>query len=117
VIRFTPRRTGSTWSAVNIRRARALADARRMRPAGRKAFAARLEKKSGIYAYEQRHEGLQEPYESLLRKNAAAWSFFQAQPPGYRKKLSWWVMSARKEETRLARLARLAEESARGRRL
>src|SRR5262247_2486238 len=100
-IRFTPRRPGSIWSAINIRRCRVLGKEGRMREAGLKAFEARRENRSGIYAYEQRRDQLEEPYRSLLRKNKAAWTFFQAQPPGYRKTLGWWVISAKKEETRL----------------
>jgi uncharacterized protein YdeI (YjbR/CyaY-like superfamily) len=114
-IRFTPRRPGSIWSAVNIRRAQALAAAGRMRPAGLAAFQARKENKSGIYSYEQRRAELEEPYASLLRKNRAAWAFFQAQPASYRKAVSWWVISAKKDETRLKRLEKLIADSAAGR--
>ncbi len=88
-----------------------------MRPTGAKAFAARRENKSGIYSYEQRQAELEEPYASKMRKNKAAWDFFQAQPPSYRKILSWWVISAKQEETRLNRLGKLIEESAKGRRM
>jgi uncharacterized protein YdeI (YjbR/CyaY-like superfamily) len=115
--RFTPRRRGSIWSAVNIKRATALADQGRMRPAGVKAFAARHENKSGIYSYEQRREELGEPHNSMLKKNKAAWDFFRAQPPGYRKMVGWWIISAKKEETRMKRLEKLIGQSARRKRL
>ena len=114
-IRFTPRKPRSIWSAVNIRRVRAL-DAGRMRPAGLAAFAARRENRSGIYSYEQRRAELPEPYAGMLRKNRAAWAFFEARPPEFRKQVSWWVVSARKEETRLKRLKKLVDESTRGKR-
>ena len=116
-IRFTPRRRGSTWSAVNIGRAEVLTNEKRMQPAGLAAFAARTENKSGIYAYEQRSEKLPEPYAGLLRKNKAASEFFQAQPPSYRKTIVWWIVSAKQEETRRRRLEKMIAESARGRRL
>jgi uncharacterized protein YdeI (YjbR/CyaY-like superfamily) len=116
-IRFTPRRKGSIWSAVNIGRVKALTADTRMQPAGAKAFAARLENKSGIYSYEQRRDRLEEPYAGLLKKNKAAWTFFEAQPPSYRKVIGWWVVSAKREETRLQRLKRLIEACARGERL
>ena len=116
-IRFTPRRRGSIWSAVNIARVKALTQERRMQPAGEKAFAAREENKSGIYSYEQRRPELEEPYASVLRKDKAAWKFFQAQPPYYRKIMSWWVVSAKQEATRQKRLRQLIEASARGERL
>ena len=115
--RFTPRRRGSIWSAVNIKRATALIKERRMQPAGLAAFEARIENKSGIYSYEQRSAQLPEPFESAVRKNVRAWEFFQAQPPFYRKAISWWVVSAKKEETRRKRLEKLIAESAAGRRL
>lgn len=116
-IRFTPRRRGSIWSAINISRAQALAKQKRMKPAGAKAFAARIENKSGIYSYEQRQTALENPYSGMLKKNKAAWNFFQAQPPSYRKMIAWWIVSAKKEETRLRRIERLITESAKGKRL
>ena len=116
-IRFTPRRRGSIWSAVNIKRAQELTKKNRMRSAGLKAFAERLEYKSGIYSYEQRRAELEEPYNSGLKKNKSAWNFFQAQPPSYRKAISWWIVGAKKEETRLKRLKKLIEISAKGKRL
>ena len=116
-IRFTPRRRGSIWSAVNIKRVGILSDERRMQPAGLKAFAARKENKSGIYAYEQRRAELEEPYNGMLKKDNAAWTFFQAQAPWYRKQIGWWVISAKKEETRMKRLEKLIETSAKGKRL
>ncbi len=70
-----------------------------------------------IYAYEQRSPELVEPYSGKFRRNKAAWNFFQAQAPSYRKIMNWWVVSAKKEETRLRRLEQLIEESAQGRRM
>jgi uncharacterized protein YdeI (YjbR/CyaY-like superfamily) len=116
-IRFTPRRKNSIWSAVNIARVAALTEGKRMRPAGLKAFAARQENRSGIYAYEHRRDRLEEPYAGLLRKNTAAWEFFEKQPPSYRKVIGWWIISAKKEETRMDRLKRLADASAKRQRL
>lgn len=114
-IRFTPRRPGSTWSAMNIARVLALKEAGRMRIAGLQAFEVRQENKSGIYSYEQRRDQLNEPYASLLQDNQAAWDFYQAQPASYRKAVNWWVVSAKMEETRGKRLAQLVEDSANSR--
>jgi uncharacterized protein YdeI (YjbR/CyaY-like superfamily) len=116
-IRFTRRRPKSIWSAVNIRRMADLAGAKRIRPAGRKAFEARTENRSGVYAYEQRRDHLDEPYAGLLKKNSAAWAFFERLPPSHRKTLCWWIVSAKREETRLARLKKLIEASRKGQRL
>jgi uncharacterized protein YdeI (YjbR/CyaY-like superfamily) len=117
MIRFTPRRPRSVWSAVNIGRATALQAEGRMRPAGLKAFEARTENRSGIYSYEQRPARLSEPYAGMMKKNRAAAAFFDAQPPSYRKLTIWWVISAKKDETRLARINRLIDASARKQRL
>jgi uncharacterized protein YdeI (YjbR/CyaY-like superfamily) len=116
-IRFTPRKAGSIWSGVNIRRATALIEQGLMQPAGLAAYEARRENRSGIYSYEQRSAELEEPYGRLLRENAAAWSFFQEQPASYRRAVSWWIVSAKQEETRLRRLEKLAGLSAAGQRL
>jgi uncharacterized protein YdeI (YjbR/CyaY-like superfamily) len=116
-IRFSPRRRGSIWSAVNIKRARELSDKGLMEPAGMAAFNARKENKSGIYSYEQRSTNLDVPYEKKLKQNKVAWDFFYAQPPSYRKAVGWWIVSAKQEATRVKRLERLMRESARGKRL
>jgi uncharacterized protein YdeI (YjbR/CyaY-like superfamily) len=116
-IRFTPRKRGSNWSAVNIKRAQELSDKGLMKPSGTSAFDARKENKSGIYSYEQRSANLAAPYEKRLRQNKAAWDFFYAQPPSYRKAIGWWVVSAKQEATRLKRLEKLMKESASGKRL
>lgn len=111
-IRFTPRKTSSTWSAVNMRRVRALIEEGRMRAAGLEAFESRKENRSGVYSYEQRKEQLDEPYQGALKKNKKAWTFYQAQSASYRRAANWWVVSAKQEATRLKRLATLIELSA-----
>jgi len=88
-----------------------------MQPDGLKAYRARKENKPGIYSYEQRSVDLEEPYHRLLKKNEAAWSFFQRQPASYRKAVSWWIIRAKKQETRLKRLEKLIAASVQGRRL
>lgn len=116
-IRFTPRKPGSTWSKINVTLAQTLIAQGLMQPAGRMAYEARRENKSGTYSYEQRRIQLEEPYHRLLKKNKPAWDFFHSQPPSYRKAVYWWIMSARKEETRRKRLEKLAAFSAEGLRL
>jgi uncharacterized protein YdeI (YjbR/CyaY-like superfamily) len=113
-IRFTPRKSSSTWSSINIKRVAALAKEDRMTPPGLKAFAARRENKSGIYSYEQRPDELVAPYAGLLAKNARAARFFAQQAPSYRRAAIWWVISAKKEETRLKRVQTLIELSGKG---
>ncbi|QEH36582.1 hypothetical protein OJF2_51660 [Aquisphaera giovannonii] len=116
-IRFTPRKPGSIWSSVNVRKIQELTEIGRMKPAGLAAFEARKEDRSGIYSHEQGDVELPEPYQGLLRANPAAWAFFESQPPSYRKTASWWVTSAKKEETRRKRLDSLAAYSAKGERV
>lgn len=115
-IRFTPRKPGSTWSAVNVQRVAELTAPGRMRPAGLHAFAQRVEARTGIYAHEQRHAAaLNAEAEALFRANAPAWAFFQSQSPSYQRTATWWVISAKQAATRHKRLATLIEDSAQGR--
>lgn len=116
-IRLTPRRPGSVWSRVNCARAEALIERGRMQPAGLKAHQDRTANTSGLYSYEQRPADLPEPYARLLRKQRAAWDFFWAQPPSYRRAATWWIVSAKKEDTRLKRLEKFAACSVHGLRL
>jgi uncharacterized protein YdeI (YjbR/CyaY-like superfamily) len=116
--RFTPRRKGSNWSAVNIAKIKALTEAGRMKPAGLAVFEARTEARSAIYSYEQRHLAALDPDEdAAFRANEEAWTRFQALPPSYRRTAIYWVVTAKKPETRVRRLATLIEDSAAGRRL
>jgi len=114
-VRFTPRKLKSQWSAVNIKRAEELAEAGRMRPAGVKAFSAAKDQPRK-YSYEQRHQARFDRAQGRqFRANRQAWSFFQKQPPWYRRTATFWVVSAQKEETRKRRLATLIHDSAQGR--
>ena len=118
VQRFTPRKPTSNWSAVNIAKVAQLRGEGRMRPAGEAAFALRREEKSGVYSYEQRDKAAFEPeQEALFRANAAAWEYWNGAPRGYRTMATWWVVSAKKPETRERRLGLLIEHSGAGRRL
>jgi len=110
-IRFTPRKPSSPWSSVNIKRVQALSEQGRMRPAGMKAFQARRENKSGVYSYEQRPDQLAEPYAGMLAGKKAAARFFSEQPASYRRAAIWWIVSAKKEETRLKRAQALIDLS------
>jgi len=111
-IRFTPRRKGSKWSAVNIRLVAELEAAGRMMDAGRAAFEARVDKDSPGYKAQKKDGALDAGRLRAFKKNKAAWAFFEAQPPGYRRAAAWWVMQAKQEQTRDRRLARLIEASA-----
>jgi len=117
-LRFTPRKPGSVWSNVNINKVHQLVEQGRMMPAGIKAFEARRADESGIYAFEQEQfPELGEAYEQQFRANAPAWDFFQSQTASYRKAAIWWVISAKKEETRQRRLTSLIADSEQGKTL
>jgi len=114
-VRFTPRRPKSQWSAVNIKRAQQLVKTGRMHPAGVKAFAASKDQ-TQKYSYEQRHQARFSPeQERELRASRRAWDFFQRQPSWYRRTATFWVISARKEETSKRRLHLLISDSEHGR--
>jgi uncharacterized protein YdeI (YjbR/CyaY-like superfamily) len=117
-IRFTPRRPGSRWSAINVSRVKALTKLGLMKPAGLAAYEQRTTDKTGTYSYEQRHRAVFEPdHLAEFQANAEAFTFFQAQPPSYRKIITFWVCDAKKPETRLKRLRSLIERSAARRRV
>jgi uncharacterized protein YdeI (YjbR/CyaY-like superfamily) len=116
-IRFTPRRAGSIWSRINIGHVKRLEAAGKMRPAGQTAFAARDEKKSGVYSFEQRPQELPSKYRQTFKLNRKAWAYWEQQPPGYRRIVTWWVVSAKQEATRERRLTRLIADCAAGRRV
>jgi uncharacterized protein YdeI (YjbR/CyaY-like superfamily) len=114
-IRFTPRKQRSTWSVVNIKRVGELVEEGRMTPAGLAAFERRTEDRSGIYSHERRRDAALEPeQEARFRANEAAWAWFQAQAPFYRRQALHWVVSAKRPETRERRLTTLIEDSAAG---
>jgi uncharacterized protein YdeI (YjbR/CyaY-like superfamily) len=115
--RFTPRRPRSTWSAVNIQRVAALTAEGRMQPAGLAAFARRTDDTSSTYSYETRPGTLPEPYAARFKKYKRAWAFFESQPAGYRRTAIWWVLSAKREDTRLKRLDALIADAKAGRTL
>jgi uncharacterized protein YdeI (YjbR/CyaY-like superfamily) len=115
-IRFTPRRARSTWSNKNIARMGELIAAGRVKPAGLRAFEARTGDRSGVYSFEQRRSlALSPAQQKQLAANQAAAAFFAAQPPWYQRAAVHWIVSAKRDETRAARLATLIGDSAAGR--
>lgn len=111
--RFTPRRSKSKWSVVNIKRVRELKAAGRMRSAGRAAFAARETKSSRRYSFEEKPTKLDPKSKKVFQANPPAWEFFRAQAPWYQRTSIFWVMDAKREETRTRRLDHLIYSSAR----
>jgi uncharacterized protein YdeI (YjbR/CyaY-like superfamily) len=114
--RFTPRKARSVWSLVNIRRVGELKALGRMCAPGLAAFTRRDEKRARANSFERANVRLSGALERRFRANARAWAFLQSQPPGYRRIATFFVMSAKKDETRLKRLATLIALCEKGRR-
>jgi uncharacterized protein YdeI (YjbR/CyaY-like superfamily) len=105
--RFSPRRPKSIWSLVNLARVKRLVREGRMTKPGLAVFQARDQKRSGLYSFENRPSRLSQPLGRMFRANQTAWEFFQAQAPWYRRTSIFWVMSAKRKETRETRLSTL----------
>jgi uncharacterized protein YdeI (YjbR/CyaY-like superfamily) len=110
-IRFTPRNPSSTWSALNVKKANELIEKGLMQPAGLALFISRKEEKTAMYSYENKPEALPAYMEEKFRENKEAWDFFSAQPPSYRRTIYFWILSAKRKETQLARLDKIIGES------
>lgn len=116
-IRFTPRKPTSIWSAINIKKVEELAALKKMKPAGIAAFEKRKAHKSAIYSYEKAPEKLSEDFLQQFKANKAAWKYFEAMPPSYRKPAIHWVMTAKQENTRIKRMSELINDSANGKKV
>jgi uncharacterized protein YdeI (YjbR/CyaY-like superfamily) len=110
-IRFTPRRSTSIWSAVNVKKIEELTKTGLMKPAGLKAFGLRKENKTGIYSYENDTLFVESTYEKQFKENQKAWDFFMKQAPSFRKAVMRWIMSAKQEQTRQSRLEKTIKAS------
>ena len=115
--RWTPRKPKSNWSNVNVKRVGELIAEGRMTPAGLAAFARRVPERTGVYTFENPSPELPPAYLKRFKANKAAWKFWSAQPPGYRRTVTAYVMSAKQEATRERRLSLVMEHSTRGERL
>ena len=115
--RFSPRKATSVWSAINIGKVERLKAAGRMARPGLEAFENRDPKRTGLYSFENRDVKFSAEIERRFRAQRTAWAFFEQQPPGYRRLMTFWVMSAKKDETRVRRLSKLIETSAAGERI
>ena len=116
-VRFTPRKPRSIWSRVNVAHVERLQRAGRMTKAGEAAFAARDDARTGIYSFEQQAASLAPAFQKRLRANRAAWNYLRTEAPYYRQLVTHWVMSAKREETRVKRLELLIASSAAGLRI
>ena len=116
-IRFTPRKPGSHWSLLNVRTAERLVAEGKMAPSGLAAFHARTAARTGKAAFEQKQVRLPPALRRRFQADAKAWAWFQGAAPSYRRTCTWWIQSAKRDDTRLRRLELLMEHCARGERL
>jgi len=116
-IRFTPRRTTSVWSNINIKKVEELTKQGLMQPAGLEIYKQRKEEKSGIFSYESEAKQLEKDLEGKFKANDGAWEFFTRQAPSYRKMIIHWILSAKQEATRARRLEKVIAESEKQKRL
>jgi uncharacterized protein YdeI (YjbR/CyaY-like superfamily) len=115
--RWTPRKPRSNWSNVNVKRMGELIAEGRVTPAGLAAFARRVPERTGVYTFENPPLEFTPTFLKRFKADKAAWKFWSAQPPGYRRAITGYVMSAKQEATRERRLAKVIERSARGERM
>jgi len=115
--RYTPRRPRSIWSTPNVRRMHELIADGRARPSGIAVFDARTPERTGVYSHDRRDEGLPPDLEAAFRANDRAWRFWLDQPAGYRRQMTWWIISAKREDTRQRRLEALIAHCATGQRI
>ncbi|MBW8174047.1 YdeI/OmpD-associated family protein [Ornithinimicrobium sp. Arc0846-15] len=113
--RWTPRRAGSIWSKVNVAHVERLTAQGLMHPAGLAAYERRSSERTGIYAFEQSDLCLSTAQNDLIQSNAAAWAFWREATPTYRKVVTAWILTAKREATRESRLQQLVDDSAAGR--
>lgn len=114
-IRFTPRKMGSLWSAVNVKKANALIQQGKMKPAGLRLFNTRRDAQG--YSAQDRNLPMAQEYEDRIKANSLAWAYFCSLAPSHKRDSIWWVMSAKRQETRLRRLGVLIVSSEEGRKI
>ncbi|MES2645768.1 MAG: YdeI/OmpD-associated family protein [Bacteroidota bacterium] len=116
-IRFTPRRPGSIWSAINIAKMEVLTKKGLVKPEGLSIFQMRKENKSGIYSHEKEPEKLTVEYETIFKANTKAWDYFTKQAPSYKKVMIHWIMTAKQKATQINRLDKTIQESEKEKRI
>ncbi|HLV56979.1 MAG TPA: YdeI/OmpD-associated family protein [Actinotalea caeni] len=113
--RWSPRKPGSTWSAVNVAHVERLLAEGRMHPAGIAAYERRRPDRTGVYSYEKGRVDLTAEQSAALAADPAALAFWEAATPTYRRAATHWLNDAKREQTRASRLAQLVADCAAGR--
>jgi len=116
-IRFTPRKPGSIWSAINIQKVERLSKQGLMHISGIAAFEKRQEHKSRIYSYEKEPSTLPEEFLKKFITNRKASKFFQTMPKSYQNQCIHWIISAKQDSTKIKRLEELIHDCEAGRKI
>lgn len=113
---LSSRKPNSTWSAVNKARLEKLLPSGLMTERGLRAI--EVARANGSWEILDSVERLEVPEDLAEALDAVpdARAFFDAMPPGARKQHLWFVISAKRPETRATRVARIVAEAAEGRR-
>ncbi len=114
--RFTARRPGSRWSEINVRRFGELKRAGRVHPAGQAAFD-RWDGTKAPYSFQSAPPALDPAFLREFRAAKKGWAYYEGLPPGYKRLMTFWIMSARREATRAARFAKLLGHCKQGQRV
>jgi len=110
--RFVPRRPESQWSDGNRRRFAELDRQGRVHAAGRRAFERRPATGRPQFTSGGTYR-LAPEFAARLRNRPTADRYFRSRTQGYRKRATFWVMSAVRPETRERRFSTLLDACAR----
>lgn len=100
--RFTPRRAGSKWSAINRRRYAKLVGEGRVTKAGLAKSPSEPTNADDKPARSQ--PVMPREFRQALRCSPAAWRTFESLAPSYRRLYVGWIAAAKREETRARRI-------------
>jgi uncharacterized protein YdeI (YjbR/CyaY-like superfamily) len=113
--RFTPRRSKSLWSRINVARAERLIAEGRMGEGGlREIEAARADGRWDAAYHSARNMPVPDELAAALARNKKARAFFDDLDRTNRYAFCWRVQTAKKAETRAARVAKFVAMLARG---
>ncbi len=105
--RFTPRKSKSLWSVINIERAKKMIELGLMTESGLRALEAGTKTKERIPS--SRNFTVPPYLKTALSKNKKAWNHFQGFSPSAQLAYVYWVMTAKTEETRQKRIEKTIE--------
>jgi uncharacterized protein YdeI (YjbR/CyaY-like superfamily) len=116
--KFTPRKKKSEWSEPNKKRARKMIRVGKMAEPGlAKIKEAKADGRWGKVKFRESPARIPLELRNALKENGKARETFDTYSAAYKKLLIGWIMSARKEDTRLRRIDEVVELAAQNKRL